>query len=165
MLLGLSSFGLSLFYWGEIQLCKIKAEKYVDNDDLGKDKKLTIFSSGTKGVELVNKHEILADGKMYDIVKSKLHNGIVLYYTVSDVDEDDFILNLTNLEKNNPDEKSFPAEIVKFYDLKYFDIKNNFNSIDFWLLLPPTLRIMGGHLICPSLFRDIFSPPPNRLFS
>lgn len=165
MLLGLSSFGLSLIYCAEIQLCKIRAEKNVDNDDVGKNKKLTLFSSGHKGFEMVNKHEILADGKMYDIVKTKLRNGIVLYYTVSDTDEDDLVLDLTNLEKSNPDEKSLPAKIIKLYDLKYFDIKNKSISTDFWSTLLPGLKPVYGHISYPSLFRDIFSPPPNRLIS
>jgi hypothetical protein len=163
-LLGLSSFGLSLFYCGEIQLCKIKAEKYADNDHIEKEQKLIVFSSGAKGVKLVNEHEILANGKMYDIVKTKLHNGTVLYYAVSDTDEDDFVLDLTWLEKGGADQ-SVPAKIIKLYDLKYFDIENKFIPTGTWSALLPGLKPVNGHMSYPSPFRDIFSPPPNRLLS
>jgi hypothetical protein len=101
---------------------------------------------------------------MYDIVKTKVHNGIMIYYAVGDTDEDGFILDLTNLEKSSP-EKSLPAKIIKLYDLKYFDIKNKFIPTGTWSAVPAGLKPVHGHIYYPSPFRDVFSPPPNRLLS
>jgi hypothetical protein len=149
----------------EIQLCKIKAEEYLDADHAPGNEKLILFSSRTKGIELVNKSEILADGKMYDIVKTRITDGVIFYYTVSDKDEDEDVQNLENLEKNNPGEKSLPLKIVKLYDQKYFDAKNNYPSICLSLDLLPDLTSVNESFFYRVFFKDIFGPPPDHLFS
>ena len=64
-LLGFNLFGLYFFYLGKIQLCKIKADEYSDAEYKIPERSMVIFSSDTKGIELINKKEILADGKNY----------------------------------------------------------------------------------------------------
>ena len=53
------------------------------------EKKLILFSSDNKGFKLVDNDEILANGKMYDIVKTTTGNGVTLYFALADNDEDD----------------------------------------------------------------------------
>jgi len=165
LLLGFNSFGLSFFYLAEIQLCKIKAEEYADEDhDVG-DKNLILFSSATKGIEVVNKTEIRAGGKMYDIVKTQTVNGKILYYALADNDEDEYVHLLTDLEKNNSAEKSLPGKTIKAYEAKYFAIKNNFCPASFSLDRLPDLISVTESIFYPRTSKDIFSPPPNRWFS
>jgi len=165
LLLGFNSFGLSFFYLAEIQLCKIKAEEYADESrDIG-DKKLILFSSDTKGFERVNKTEIRVDGKMYDIVRTQAVKGEILYYTLADNDEDEYVHQLTDLEKNNSAEKSLPGKTIKAYDAKYFTVKNNLDPAYFSLERLSNLRAATESSFYPRISKDIFSPPPNRLFS
>lgn len=165
LLLGFNSFGLSFFYLAEIQLCKIKAEDYADEDhDVG-DKKLILFSSDTKGFDRVNKTEIRAGGKMYDIVKTQAVKGKILYYTLADNDEDEYVHQLTDLEKNSSAEKSLPGNTIKAYEEKYFAVKNELDLPPFSLDRLPGLRPATESIFYPRTSKDIFSPPPNRLFS
>jgi len=165
VLLGFNSFGLSFFYLAEIRLCKIKAEEYADEARTIRDKKFILFSSDTKGIERTNKTEIRVDGKMYDIVKTQTIKGKILYYTLADRDEDEYADKLTNLEKNNSAEKSLVGKTIKAYEAKYFGVKNNDHSTCLSLDRFPEIRAANEPILYPSLFKDIFSPPPDRLFS
>jgi hypothetical protein len=165
LLLGFNSFGLSFFYLAEIQLCKIKAEEYADQDHDIADKKLVLFSSDAKDFERVNKTEIRADGKMYDIVKTKAVKGKMLFYCLADDDEDEYVHQLTDLEKNNSAEKSLPGKTIKAFEAKYFAVKNNLNTASFSLERLPDLRAASDSIFFPSISKDIFSPPPNRLIA
>jgi hypothetical protein len=149
----------------EIQRCKIKAEEYSDADhEIGK-KKLILFSSQTKGFELANKKEIFADGKWYDIVETQTSNGIILYYALGDKDEDRYVHNLADFEKNNSWDKSLPGKTIKLFNAKYFSDEKYHHSICLSLDLLPRVRVLNDALFYPSLFKDIFSPPPDHLFS
>jgi hypothetical protein len=124
-----------------------------------------LFSSQKKDFELVNKSEILADGKMYDIVKTQTCNGMMLYYTLGDKDEDGYVHNLTDLEKNNSGEKSLPGKTIKLLDVIYFTAEKCSQSACHSSDLLPGVSNLNRSLFYPSLFRDIFSPPPDHLFS
>jgi len=165
LLLGFNSFGLSFFYLAEIQLCKIRAEEYADESrDIG-DKKLILFSSDTKGFERVNKTEIRVDGKMYDIVRTQAVKGEILYYTLADNDEDEYVDRLTALEKNNSAERSLPGKTIKAFEAKYFAVKNNLNTASFSLERLPDLPAVTESIFYPRISKDIFSPPPNPFLS
>jgi hypothetical protein len=156
---------LSFFYLAEIQLCKIKAENYANEDHTTGDKKLTLIPSDSKGVELVNKNEILTDGKMYDIVKTQVRNGKTFYYTIADKDEDRDIQKLTNLEKNSTGERSLPGKTIKLYDAKYFTVEKQSQNIDHSNCLSPGSSAVNNAGFYTSPLKDIFSPPPDYLFS
>jgi hypothetical protein len=164
-LLGFNSFGLSFFYLAEIQLCKIKAEEYADEDRDTGDKKLILFSSGTKGIERVNKTEIRAAGKMYDIVKTQTIKGKIFYFTLADNDEDEYVHQLIDVEKNNTAEKSLPGKTVKAFEAKYFSVKNNNNSICLSFDRFSDERVLNKSIRYQSVSKDIFSPPPNHFLS
>ncbi|MFI5139611.1 MAG: hypothetical protein ACHQIM_17455, partial [Sphingobacteriales bacterium] len=164
-LLGFNSFGLSFFYLAEIQLCKIKAEDYANEDHGTGDKRLILISSDSRGIKLVNKTEILTDGKMYDIVKTQKRNGKTLYYALADKDEDGDIQKLTNLEKNSTGERSLPGKTIKLYDAKYFTVEKQHQNIDHSNCLPPGSMAVNKAGFYTSPLKEIFSPPPDYLFS
>ncbi len=166
MLLGFYLFGLFFFYWGNIQLCKIKADAFSDGDYKIPTQSLTIFSSDTKGIVLVGKKEILANGKLYDIVRTKINNGKTLYYALSDEEEDTLVLDLTDWEKNNSQEKSMPGKTMNVQLDKFFTLKK----------YPAPLLVCSSYLsghrkirsdffLYKSPFINIFSPPPNNFLS
>lgn len=127
---------------------------------------MVIFSSDTKGIELINKKEILADGKLYDIVKTEISNGKKLYYTLSDEEEDEYQLELTDWEKNNSQEKSMPGKTINLDLLKYFTLEN---CQDF--VLDCSIHFRGNtetgsdSFLYKSPYKNIFSPPPDNLLS
>jgi hypothetical protein len=165
LLIGFNSFGLFFFYWGEIQLCKIKADEY-SNADYMPAKSLIVFSSGTKGLERVDKKEILVDGKLYDIVRTETSNGITLYYTISDEEEDEYVQNLTDWEKNNAEEKSLPGKTINLHMAKYFTAEKYHGPLSVSLLHPCTdVNTASDSFFYASPYKNIFSPPPNNLLS
>jgi hypothetical protein len=164
LLLGFNSFGLFFFYWGEIQLCKIKAEEYSDADYKMPGKSLIVFSSDTKGIELINKKEILADGKLYDIVKTEISNGIILYYTLHDKDEDEYVQSLTDWGKNNFQEKSLPGKTINLHLAKYFTVEK-YHPVSAPLHLRSDVKATSDSFFYTSPFKNIFSPPPDNLLS
>ena len=149
----------------EIQICKIKAEELAEGDSGAAGKKLVLFSSDSKGFKLVDDDEIIANGKMYDIVETRTSNGITLYYTRADADEDEYVHKLTDVEKGNSTEKSSPAKTIKQYEAKYFAAKKDHHPACFSLDLPDRASIPENTLLSNSLFHDIYAPPPDYLAS
>jgi len=164
-LLGYYSFGASLFYLAEIQICKIKAEEHVEGDSKAASKKLILFSSDSKGFKLVDDDEIFANGKMYDIVKTRTSNGITSYYTRADADEDEYVSKLTEVEKGNAAEKSSPGKTIKLYEAKYFAAKKNHHPACLSSDLPTGAFTLENTLLYNSLFKDIYAPPPDHQLS
>ena len=125
----------------------------------------TVFSSATKGVQLVGDDELQVDGKMYDIVKTRVHNGVKYYYAVGDHEEDTYVHKLVNAEKDGTGVNSLPAKTFKLYELKYVAVTKSLalsftpshDLTDFSCITTP--------LIYLSHFKDIFSPPPNHFLS
>jgi len=164
-LLGYYSFGASLFYLVEIQICKIKAEEHAEGDSKTAGKKLILFSSDSKGFKLVDDDEIFANGKMYDIVKTRTSNGITSYYTRADADEDEYVSKLTEVEKGNAAEKSSPGKTIKLYEAKYFAAKKNHHPACLSSDLPTGAFTLENTLLYNSLFKDIYAPPPDHQLS
>ncbi|MCO5949741.1 hypothetical protein [Mucilaginibacter flavidus] len=149
----------------EIQGCKIKAEEHAERDSGAAGKKLVLFSSDSKGFKLVDDDEIIANGKMYDIVKTRTSNGITSYYARADADEDEYVSKLTEIEKGNAAEKSSPGKTIKLYEAKYFAAKKNLYPDCFSLDLPPGAITLENTLLYNALFKDIYAPPPDYLAS
>jgi hypothetical protein len=164
LLLGFNSFGLFFFYWGEIQLCKIKADEYSDADYIPA-KSLSVFSSDTKGIKMVDKNEILVAGKLYDIVKTQISNGITLYYALGDEDEDKYVQNLTDWEKNNSEEKSMPGKTINLHLAKYFTVEKYHDPVSPLLHLRIDVKTASDSFFYTSPLKNIFSPPPDNLLS
>jgi len=163
-LIGYYSFGEPLFYWAGIQICKIKAEFAARAGETTRTK-LIVFSSGNKAFTLVDDDEILAGGKMYDIVKTCVSKGKVLYYAYADEDEDEFVQNLANSEKNNSSEKSLPGKNINPYAAKYFAVNKNLSPVCFSISLLTRTAVLKNDLSYNSVFGDIYAPPPEHLAS
>ena len=71
LLIGINSFGLLIFYWGEIQLCRADAGDK-DADELASSGNLVAFYPEDKNFTVLNGNEILRDGKLFDIVKKEI---------------------------------------------------------------------------------------------
>jgi len=102
---------------------------------------------------------------MYDIVKTRAVKGKTLYYALADNDEDEYIHKLTNIEKSNATEKSLPGKTIKAYEAKYFSVKNTNDTVCISLDCFPDERALNKSIRYLSISKDIFSPPPNHLFS
>ncbi len=159
-------FGLQFFYWVQIQICKIKAEVYEEANrrDIGEGR-LTLFSSRSAEIHLVNDREFTSGGKMYDIVKTKIIKGVKCYYALVDNDEDNDLHALKNAEKNSSDEKSVPGKTIKLYNAKYVAVEapgpviyQPFNGL-------VNLRPVSSFFHYASPFGDIYAPPPDSLLS
>ncbi len=165
-MLGFNLFGLFFIYQGKIQLCKIRANDYSDADHKIPESTLTVFSSNTSGIKFLNEKEILFDGKLYDIIRSETDNGKTLYYTLSDKEEDEYQLDLTDWEKNHSQETSIPGKSINLHLEKYFTTKRNHIPV-----FDPSLFIKGKAIAISDAFlykppsKNIFAPPPDNLIS
>jgi hypothetical protein len=124
-----------------------------------------LFSPDSKGFKLVDNNEILANGKMYDIVKTSTSNGITSYYARADADEDEYVHKLTDVEKSNSTEKSSPGKTIKVHEAKYFVAGKSHHPTCFSLDLPARASTPVNILLYNSLFKDIYAPPPDYLAS
>ena len=154
------------FYWGKIELCKIKAQDYTEGFYQLREKSLTLFSSGSKDFQLINDDEILAGGNLYDIVKTEIRDGKTLYYTLSDEAEDVYVQQLADWGKSNSEEQSLPTKTVGLHIAKYFDIKeHSYSSLKNILRLHKNIRSSNDLFLYISPLKNIFSPPPNNFLS
>jgi len=153
-----------LFYWVQIQICKIKAE-CAERSRAVKVKDLVLFSSANKGFQLVDDDEILANGKMYDIVKTGADDGAIIYYAVADRDEDQYVRELIAAEKNDSAQKSTTGKNISVYAAKYFGAKKHHHPLCFSLNLLVTAAPLKNAVPYHSPYKDIYSPPPEYLTS
>ena len=143
-------------------MCKIKARDCADGYYQLKEKNYKLFSSEAKDFKLINEHEILADGNLYDIIKTETRDGKICYYTLSDEEEDMYVQQLNDLGKSNSQEQSLPAKTVGLQIGKYFeDIK--YNSLVFIKSLPvhEPEELSNDLFQYASPLKIVFSPPPN----
>ena len=153
-----------MFYWVQIQICKIKAE-YAESSRDVKVKDLVSFSSANKGFELIDDDEILANGKMYDIVKTCANNGVIVYYALPDGDEDQYVRELIAAEKNDSAQKSTPGKNISLYSAKYFAAKNHLHPLCFSVNLLISASPLKNSAPYNSPYKDIYSPPPKYFSS
>jgi hypothetical protein len=89
-----------------------------------------------------------------------------LYYTLSDEDEDEYVQNLTDWEKNNSREKSLPGKTIIVHLAKYFtDEKYQYPLLASSLHLSTDVKTVSDSFLYTSPFKNIFSPPPDNLLS
>jgi len=149
-----------LFYWVEIQICKIKAE-YAERARAATRKDLILFSPDNKGFQLVDDDEILANGKLYDIVKICTSNGVISYYAVADRDEDEYVHKLIAAEKNDSAQKSTPGKNINLYTVKYFAAAKSNYPLCFSLNLLISAAPPKNAFLYRPPSKDIYSPPPD----
>ena len=98
-------------------------------------------------------------------MKTQTRNGIKYYYAESDHDEDTYINQLADAEKNAAQQTSQPVKALKLYEAKYFARDN-----DLHFICSSTIRrvddvVVNDPPFYPLAFKDIFSPPPEHSFS
>ena len=164
ILLAFNSCGPQAFYWLKIQLCKIKAE-VAEMRGAWPAESLVVFSSADKNIRLENSTELSVSGKMYDIAKTEIRNGVKFYYATSDDDEDAYVIKLVHSEQKASHETSIPVNTLKLFDAIFFACGDD-NNFNFY----PAIQMSDeGALDAPRFhppdFKEIFSPPPNASFS
>ena len=111
-------------------------------------------------------HEIIAGGKLYDIVKTETTGGKIRYYAISDQEEDAYVQHLSDWRNANSEDKSLPGKSVALHVGKYFEKVHS--------CLPAfggTGRLGLKVTIRNDLFRYqsplhlVFSPPPEPCIS
>lgn len=162
-LIGYNSFGLPFFYWAKIQVCKIKAE-LAETGHRGP-QKLTVISSADKGLQLISNDELQVDGKMYDIVKIRISNGVKYYYATSDQDEDAYIHKLADTENHETGANSLPVKMLKLYEAKYFVTLEKYTPVNFCFPYTTGFGVISTPFTYRAHFKDILSPPPDLFFS
>lgn len=146
-------------------MCKIKAGDYADNYFELPEKTLTIFSSDDKGLQFNDDHEIVADGHLYDIVKTEMRDGKTFYYALSDQEEDDYVQQLTEWGKSNSEEKSLPTKTVGVHIGKYFEQVKYCPPASLLLRVGQQVRLSNDLFQYGSPLKIVFSPPPDLLVS
>ena len=164
LVLAFNACGLPVFYWLKIQICKIKAE-VAESCGVRSSESLSIFSSTEKDVKVENSSELCVAGKMYDIVKTETRNGVKIYHALGDNDEDTYIKKLAGAEKKSTHGTSLPAKASQHFDAIYFAGDNSHDLNTFPTFATADEPAVNDPRFRPQDFKDIFSPPPNRLIS
>ncbi len=147
-------------------MCKIKARDYADGYYQLKEKTYKLFSSGSKEFKLINNHEILADGNLYDIVKTETRDGKTLYYALGDEEEDRYVQQLNNLGNSNSQEQSLPAKTVGLQIGKYFEVIKYQSPVFITLLrVHESVKLSNDLFQYISPLKIVFSPPPDLIIS
>lgn len=143
----------------------MKAEYYADTYYQLPEKTLTIFSSGDKDFQFNDDHEILANGNLYDIVKTEIRDGKTFYYALSDLEEDSYVDQVAKLSKSSSGEKSLPAKSVDIHIGKYYEIIKHYPRACALLRVRETVKISNFLFQYTSPLKTVFSPPPDFLLS
>lgn len=158
------SSGLLFYYFSKVELRKIQVRDYIASVENFDTHSLTVFSSANKNVEVIDKHEIRYNGKMYDIVKTEKKEAKILYYVISDNKEDELLSDIARLAKHHSDKSHLPGKRAACKILK---IVNNNHSLSYSLYAvnPNADRFTGEPQYYPSPLKAVLSPPPRHLFS
>jgi len=157
ILLAFNSVGLLVYYWGEVNFCKVAVQEKTSRDCLR-------FYADDKDVQLVNDDEFLFHGKLFDIVEKKTRGGRTIYFAYSDEQEDGLMESIAQLSRMNSTENSLPGKSNFPEILKY----TSSQQLSFSFFLHKDLKEENTSfaiLFFDQPFRNIFSPPPNFLLS
>ena len=144
----------------------MKASNYSDDYYQLKEKTYKLFSSASKDFQLINDHEILANGNLYDIVKTETVNGKTMYYTFSDEEEDRYVQQLNDWGKSSSQEQPLPAKTVGLHIGKYFEvIKYNSPVFATSLRVHETVKLSNDLFQYVSPLKIVFAPPPDLIVS
>lgn len=145
-------------------MCKIKAE-YAEAYYQLPERTLIIFSSDDKGFQFNDDHEILANGNLYDIVKTEKKNGKTFYYVLSDLEEDGYVHQLAKWNESNSDKQSLPAKAVDIHIGKYFEIIKYSPTAFTLLRVRKTVKLSNSLFQYTSPLKIVLSPPPDFIVS
>jgi hypothetical protein len=144
----------------------MKARDYSDDYYQLKERTYKLFSSASKEFQLVNDHEILAGGNLFDIVKTETVNGKTLYYTFCDEEEDGYVQQLGRWGKSCSQEQSLPPKTEGLQIGKYVGAIKYYSPV-----FTTSLRVNDSFKLSNDLFQYIsplkivFSPPPDLIVS
>ena len=164
-MIAVQSFGQLIVYWGAIYHCKLEFVERLESKQIN-NQSVIIFSDKKQDFQLINEDEILSNGKIYDIVKKESYNGRTFYYALNDVNEDEYLEQVSQLSKSNQHDSKIPFGAEKIRIHKYTVPEKCFSLLSA-LALRQSIKINSfSSIICQlSPCKMIFSPPPNVLFS
>ncbi|MDP4284905.1 MAG: hypothetical protein Q8891_10795 [Bacteroidota bacterium] len=108
----------------------------------------------------------MADGKLYDIVKTEIRNGVTLYYALHDQEEDKDVKDLADWGKNNSPDNPLPGKTTRPELAKYFRMEKLPVSPALSYLHSSTdIKTINDCFLYASPLKIIFVPPPDSLLS
>jgi len=154
--------GLSVIYLVELQCCEMEFER-CENYNADEGELLIEFTTGKTDFVLINNHEILHEGKLFDIRKKEVRNGSIVYLAMSDDKEDRCMEGLDRIAKSSSSGSSVPGKLPALKILKYTCSTRNLNVTMRFPLCTDLMAgtFTSGDYLAPD--KDIFSPPPNSL--
>jgi hypothetical protein len=151
-------------YWGEIQLCKLRAGEYTDEDYTAHGKNVVVFTSAMTGIELVNDDEIRVNDKLYDVEKKESSEGVTTYFAYSDEEEDAYLRNLNNWGKDSSRQSSLPGNKVNIHLAKFISLEKDhdkdnitFNQQD------QIIKVFSDSFFYTAPLKLVCTPPPDAV--
>ncbi len=160
LLLLFNTIGMLVFYWGEMENCEAIAWNKIAHNDFNDDA-LIHFSSNDKNFSLIEDHEILSNGILYDIVKTESKNGVTIYSCFDDKKESGFWNGISQLGKNSSEQSSTPVKNNAPEVLKYI---GNEKTFDYSFIYKDDLSqygLMDFGFYYQSPYNEISAPPPK----
>ncbi|MBA4406704.1 hypothetical protein C0389_05465 [bacterium] len=162
-----NSFGFVVYYLMKKESLKEKTFDEISRSKSHERMEVLTFSSSDyekgKIVQQINIKEIRYEGKMYDIIKTEMHSGKIVFYCVHD-------------EKEDKLEKEFANNVQKNYNTQSLTVAQvKFNSqVDFVELVKkigvssPIKKYIYHALTKasqPQKVSEVLTPPPNQALS
>ncbi len=165
LLMFLNSAGLLFYYYSEVEARKIEMREYVASSKNFDTHLLVVFSSEDKNIESIDRNEISYGGKMFDIVKTEKKDGYTLYYVISDNREDELLISISELTKQNRNAAGQPQEKKMAYEVLKFVHNNNNLSTNLYAVNMHADWFSRSPDYYSSPSKNIITPPPRHIFS
>lgn len=165
LLLVVNSAIMLCYYWGEVEVNRMKIHNYIITQNNINPDLVSVFYESENNFILVDEHEISFNGKMYDIIKSEIVNGKTVYTAISDSREDEIVSFIERLVKhvttnnNRASQKGTNYEIVKYVSTVQTQLSGNriFDGINDELIPGKDMFLYQS----PSI--GILCPPPQSV--
>jgi hypothetical protein len=159
-LLLFNTFGVLIFYWGEMERCESIAENRIIHHEFNDDALLQ-FSSNNKDFQIIEDKEILSDGILYDIVKTETKDDIIIYSCFSDKKESGFWNGISQLGKVNSEHSTTPVKDNAPEVLKYIAQYKSFDHSYIYTEKFSPSGLMDKNCYYQNPYCEISSPPPK----
>ncbi len=158
LLLMLNSFGLIIIYWGTMHAHEVEMRNYISScKDVSQ---LPLLKFNPASVQLVGDDELVSDGNLYDIVRTEAGVNGLIYYAISDDDEDALWDSVARVAKNNTDNNKSQGKNVLPEVLKYLNCEPYTISLPV-IYAQDDINFIIKDCCYQSPFGELFAPPPR----
>ena len=159
-LLLFNTFGMLIFYWGEMEKCEALAESRIAHHEFNDDA-LIEFITANKDFQIIEGKEILNNGILYDIVKTETKDGITIYSCFSDKKESGFWNGISQLGKINSEHSNVPVKDNAPEVLKYIGHDKSFDHSFIYTANISQSGLMEKNFFYQNPYGEILAPPPK----